>query len=107
MDPADTPTHATPPFAEKADLFWAPSPVPPRAAAVLGLDLADALAYMHARGIVHRDLKPANVLLEEEGGTTNRTNDTNQKVEGEQASPSSDSSSIRGIRVIRGSSLFP
>ena len=33
----------------------------------LGIQLADALAYTHARGICHRDLKPSNVLLSQDG----------------------------------------
>lgn len=36
--------------------------LPPPEAASIGALLADALAYVHARGVVHRDVTPANVL---------------------------------------------
>ena len=35
----------------------------PMQIAYLGLDLCDALLYVHERGWLHRDIKPANVLL--------------------------------------------
>jgi protein kinase-like protein len=33
----------------------------------LGLELCDAMAYVHERGLLHRDLKPENVLLDTQG----------------------------------------
>src|SRR5271170_129563 len=36
-------------------------------AAHLGTEVAQGLAYAHARGLVHRDVKPANLLFDDEG----------------------------------------
>ena len=41
--------------------------LPPKEVVSLGFQLADALAFAHARGIVHRDVKPANVLVRKDG----------------------------------------
>lgn len=41
--------------------------LPPRAAATIGAEMAEALAEAHRHGIVHRDVKPSNILLDIDG----------------------------------------
>jgi tRNA A-37 threonylcarbamoyl transferase component Bud32 len=42
-------------------------PLPRDEILTLGIDLAAALTYMHARGVLHRDLKPGNIGLTSDG----------------------------------------
>ena len=43
------------------------APLPPREAARVAHEVAQALAHVHERGVIHRDVKPANILIADGG----------------------------------------
>ncbi len=43
------------------------APLPPREAARLALEVAEALIHAHKMGVIHRDVKPGNILVEAGG----------------------------------------
>lgn len=51
---------------ESLDAWISRGPLSIAAAIEVGVQLADALAFVHSRGILHRDVKPANVVMHRE-----------------------------------------
>ena len=42
-------------------------PLPPRRAAEIAKEVADAISHAHQQKVIHRDLKPANILIDKQG----------------------------------------
>ena len=47
--------------------YAADNPVGPESYRAIGLDILEALAYLHEKGLVHRDVTPTNVIVTPEG----------------------------------------
>ncbi len=65
-DQSDGRTYYVMPFVDGESLrdrMLREGALPVRDALLIAREVADALAYAHARGVVHRDIKPENILL--------------------------------------------
>jgi hypothetical protein len=51
-------------------------PLPPRVAADIVRQVAEAVQYAHKKGIIHRDLKPGNILLARRDGVESASRET-------------------------------
>lgn len=69
-EPAGGPLFIVMEFVDGLDLktiLGRHGPLPPRLVAIIGREVARALAYAHARGLIHRDVKPGNIMISRRG----------------------------------------
>jgi WD40 repeat protein len=69
---------------------------PPRGAAQLVAQVAEAVSYAHLEGIIHRDLKPANILIDRHGQPRLTDFGLAKRLEAEPGSPAPDGLTATG-----------